>query len=312
MILFMLKKFLFVVCLFAAHCLYSQPMRITMSLDRDSMLLGDQVEMTLSIAYSAALALEFPEIGDTLMPSIEVLRRSKLDTISISADSIKVERRYTLTCFDAGVIYTMPQYQFIIGEETIVSNEVKLKVMYPPMDSTWRPNDIKPPIDYPITLAEALPWVAGGLLVLAIAAFLIYYWDRRRRNQPLFFKPKPKEPAHVVALRNLQLLKEEQLWQQGRIKDFHTRISEILRTYIEDRFAISAMEQTSDEILFSFESGNACGAKELDMLREVFAISDLVKFAKYSAAPDENETAFVRVKSFVEQTKLIVAEHING
>ena len=281
-------------------------MRIEMSLDRDSMLLGDQVEMTLRITSVPAVNFAFPVIGDTLMPSIEVLRQSPLDTLygKKPADTLSiVERRYTLTCFDAGVIYTLPQFQFVAGGDTFASNLVLLKVLFPAMDTTWRVNDIKPPIEYPITFAEALPYVGGGLLLLGLVAFLIYCLDRRRRHQPLFFKPKPKDPAHITALRALQKLKGEQLWQAGRIKDFHTRISEILRTYIEDRFAVQAMEQTSDEILLAMNTQGLCGGGDLEVLRGVFYLSDLVKFAKYSAAADENETAFAQAALFVEHTK---------
>lgn len=309
----MAKHFLFIVFASAALSMAAAPMSIEMTLDRDSMLIGDQAVLTLRITHSPDISFEFPEIGDTLMPKIEVLRRSKLDTILSSKDgetNISVERRYTITCFDAGVIYTLPQFEFVIGDETISSNQLTLKVMYPPMDSTWRPNDLKPPIEYPYTFAEALPWIFGVLLLLAIAAFLIYYLDRRRRHQPIFFKPKPKEPAHVIALRELQILKGEQLWQNGKIKEFHTKISEILRNYIENRFAIPAMEQTSDEIVSSFEANSACAKKDLDTLRQVFYISDLVKFAKYSAAPDENETIFLCAKTFVEQTKIVVEQNL--
>jgi hypothetical protein len=303
----MAKRFFFIAFAAAALSLQAQPIRVEMSLSSDSMFIGDQVEMTLRIAHLPDIAFSFPEIGDTLMPKIEVLRQSKLDTLPRKKTDtmVTLERRYTLTCFDAGIIYTLPQFQFIVDSNIIESNQVTLKVMFPPMDSTWRLNDdIKPPIEYPITFAEALPYVLGGLLIVALIAFLFYYLDRRRKNQPIFFRPKPKEPAHILALRGLQKLKEEQLWQHGKIKDFHTRISEILRTYIEDRFCISAMEQTSDEILSAFEANNVCNKKNMDALREIFAISDLVKFAKYPATPDENETSFVYAKNFVEQTKI--------
>jgi hypothetical protein len=189
------------------------------------------------------------------------------------------------------------------ANDTISSNQLTLKVAYPPMDSTWQPNDVKPPIEYPVTFAEAAPYVFGGLLIVALIVFLIYFLHQRNKNKPLFFRPKPKEPPHIIALRDLKKLKDEKMWQQGKTKEFYTRISEIVRVYIEDRFSIPAMEQTSDEILQVFEQLKACAKEDLEELRNVFYTSDLVKFAKFTPTPDINENCFRHTELFVEKTK---------
>ncbi|MDR0566563.1 MAG: hypothetical protein LBG47_05950, partial [Prevotellaceae bacterium] len=84
---------------------------------------------------------------------------------------------------------------------------------------------------------------------------------------------------------------------------FHTRISEIIRIYIEDRYSIQAMEETSEEILRDLEQNNLCLKEQLDALRDVFFTSDLVKFAKFVPPPDENESCFHLTQQFVEKTK---------
>jgi hypothetical protein len=282
---------------------------IKLSLDRDSILVGDQVDMTLQVSYSKSILFSFPALGDTLMPGVEIIKTSAIDTLRSKEkeDWVNVQRKYTLTSFDGGVIYTLPKIVLIHnrGEavDTVASNELTLKVAPPPMDSTFTPNDIKPPVQYPITIAEAAPYVGGAILLLALIAFAVYYISRRSANRPLFFKPKPKEPAHIVALRALEKLKGEQLWQQGRVKEFHTRISEIIRLYIEDRYCIQAMEETSEEILRDLEANALCPKEHLDALRDVFYTSDLVKFAKFVPPPDENESCFHLTQQFVEKTK---------
>jgi hypothetical protein len=270
---------------------------------------GDQVDMTLQVSYSKSILFSFPTLGDTLMPGIEILKTSKIDTLRSKQEEnlVNVQRKYTLTSFDGNVIYTLPKIMLTLnrGErvDTFASNELTLKVAFPPMDSAFTPNDIKPPVQYPITIAEAAPYVGGAILLLALIAFAVYYISRRSANRPLFFKPKPKEPAHVTALRALDKLKGEQLWQQGRVKEFHTRISEIIRVYIEDRYSVQAMEQTSEEILHDMELRKLCEHEHLDSLREVFYTSDLVKFAKFVPPPDENESCFRQTQLFVEKTK---------
>ncbi|MDR1415928.1 MAG: hypothetical protein LBJ57_00750 [Prevotellaceae bacterium] len=283
---------------------------IKLSLDRDSVLVGDQVDLTLQVSYSKSILFSFPVLGDTLMPGIEIVKTSKVDTLRSKKeeDRVSVQRKYTLTSFDGGIVYTLPKIMLSLNRgvavDTFTSNELTLKVAFPPMDSTFTPNDIKPPVQYPITFAEAAPYVGGGILLAALVAFAIYYISRRRSNRPIFFRPKPKEPAHVVALRELDRLKGEQLWQQGRAKEFHTRISEIIRVYIEDRYSVQAMEQTSEEILHDLEQSKLCVQEHLESLREVFYTSDLVKFAKFMPPPDENESCFHRTQLLVEKTKL--------
>jgi hypothetical protein len=285
-------------------------MLIKLSLDRDSILVGDQVDMTLNVAYSKAIQFSFPTLGDTLMPGVEIVKTSKIDTLRSKKNEelINVQRRYTLTSFDGGILYTLPQVTFTLnrGEavDTFTSNRLQLKVAFPPMDSAFTPNDIKPPVHYPITIGEVMPYVGGGLLLVALVAFLIYYIDQRRKNQPVFFKSKPKEPAHVTALRDLDKLKQEQLWQSGKVKEFYTRISEIIRVYIEERYSIQAMEQTSDEILRAFDEAECCEKSLVNKLREVFFVSDLAKFAKYAPQPDENEMSLNNIYLFVEKTKM--------
>lgn len=282
---------------------------IKLSLDKDSILVGDQVDMTLQVSYSKSILFSFPALGDTLMPGVEIVKTSAIDTLrdKKKEDRVSVQRKYTLTSFDGGVIYTLPKIMLTLNRgvavDTFASNELTLKVALPPMDSTFTPHDVKPPVQYPITIAEAAPYIGGGLLLLALIAFAVYYISRRSANRPLFFKPKPKEPAHIVALRALDKLKSEQLWQQGRVKEFHTRISEIIRIYIEDRYSIQAMEETSEEILRDLEQNNLCLKEQLDALRDVFFTSDLVKFAKFVPPPDENESCFHLTQQFVEKTK---------
>ncbi|MDR1342073.1 MAG: hypothetical protein LBK18_02315 [Prevotellaceae bacterium] len=283
---------------------------IKLSLERDSILVGDQVDMTLLVSYSKSILFSFPTLGDTLMPGVEVVKTSKIDTLRSKKeeDRVSVQRKYTLTSFDGNVIYTLPKIMLSLNRgvavDTFTSNELTLKVAFPPMDSAFTPNDIKPPVQYPVTFAEAAPYVGGGILLIALIAFAIYCLSRRGSNRPLFFKPKPKEPAHVVAFRELSKLKGEQLWQQGRVKEFHTRISEIIRIYIESRYSVQAMEQTSEEILRDLEQSKLCLQEHLESLREVFYTSDLVKFAKFMPSPDENESCFHRTQLFVEKTKL--------
>jgi hypothetical protein len=139
-----------------------------------------------------------------------------------------------------------------------------------------------------------------------ILFFIFYYISRRKRNLPVFVLPsKPKEPAHVVALRNLDRIRDEKLWQKDKIKEYYSQVTDVLRTYIEERFAIPAMEYTTEETLTAFTSrGSLVGQKSMSNLSQILALADLVKFAKYLPLPDDHNLTLVNACFFVNDTKI--------
>jgi len=69
--------------------------------------------------------------------------------------------------------------------------------------------DIKKPYQAPVTFKEIAPWLLGIILISAFIFLVVYMISRRRKNLPLFLRPeKPKLPAHVVALQELDKLKK--------------------------------------------------------------------------------------------------------
>ena len=110
--------------------------------------------------------------------------------------------------------------------------------------------DIKAPIAAPYTFREALPWIIGLLLSIAIGFAVYFYMKKRKKDEPVFkTTSKPKVPPHRIALDALDNLRHKKVWQSGLIKDYHTELTDIVREYISSRFYIHAHEMTTDEIL---------------------------------------------------------------
>jgi hypothetical protein len=126
-----------------------------------------------------------------------------------------------------------------------------------------------------------------------------------KKNKPLLPTRTSIEPAHVIALRNLDLLKEAKLWQQGQVKQYYTNLTDIIRIYIEQRFEVPAMEQTSDEILASLRKIAIEDESCFAALKEILLLADLVKFAKALPLPNENESNILNAYLFVNHTKEI-------
>ena len=111
------------------------------------------------------------------------------------------------------------------------------------VDTTKAIFDIKKPYRLPITFREVLPWIIGALLLAILVVIMVIVFRRIQRNEPVFggiIREKVHEPAHIVALRELDKLKNEKLWQSGRVKEHFTMLTDIARNYIAERFSLPA------------------------------------------------------------------------
>ena len=303
------KIILFFIATVFAGQVHAQRIKATASLDSSKILIGDQVKLFLEIDHPKNVDVTFPQVPDTINSLIEVLSRSGIDTFEADNEKfMKQIQAYTITCFDSGA-YRIPPYWFKIDMDgnidSVPSNGVTLQVFSMEIDTTKGPTDIKMPYDAPLTLKEVTPYILGVILIGAIIFFLLYSIKRKKKNQPIFARPKkPKEPAHIIALRELDRIKTEKVWQKGKTKQYYSELTDTLRTYIEDRFAIRAMEQVTDEILDSFRAQkNLLNDKNFANLSQILQLADLVKFAKYQPLPDDDNLALVNAYFFINETK---------
>lgn len=302
--------FLLISVFFTAENTIAQRVKATARLDSTNILIGDQVKLFLEIDHPKNVNIEFPVVPDTLANKIEVLNRTGIDTFAIDNNDEfqKQIQSYLITCFDSGS-YRIPPQWFKIDLNGIVdsirSNGVTLNVYTMAIDTTKGPTDIKMPYDAPLTLKEVTPYILGVILIGAIIFLILYSIKRKKKGKPIFVRPeKPKEPPHVIALRELDRIKNEKIWQKDKVKQYYSEVTDTLRRYIEDRYEIPAMEQTTDEILSSFKfRRDLLKEKSYTNLSRILSLADLVKFAKYTPLPDDNNLTLVDAYFFVNDTK---------
>ncbi len=283
-------------------------------MDTSMMLIGDQTNVVLEATFPDSLLVGMPIFSDTIINKLEILNISDIDTVKTD-HGLKISQKYLVTCFDSGW-YAIPPLNFTIGFpksgriDTLQSRPIYFGVQTMKIDTTHANAiaDIKPPIDAPITFREILPFIGYGLGILLIIALGILIYFRFVKKEPIFVKrEKPKEPAHIIAFRDLDLLKEQKLWQKGLVKEYYSQLTEVLRKYIEDRFAILAMESTTDEIMESFRLSGDLEKEIKDDLQNLLVSADFVKFAKAEPQADENEQSMNFAYRFVSKTKLVEA-----
>lgn len=283
-----------------------QLIRVQSLVSTDSLMIGEQITYSLKIDADHELEFLLPSIGDTLSRNLEVLSHISSDT-TVSGDRNIIDLNYIITSFESGA-QIVPSQEVIYRRAGVIdtarSMPLIINVYDPVVDTTELIKPIKPPINTPLNFKELLPWLGAGLGALLIAgtvAWLIFRYLRRKKN-PEKYNYKPLEPAHVIAFRELDKLKDEKIWARGEVKQYYTRLTEITRHYIERQYDIPAMESTTDEILQAFQRANPDDQLLDDILKELLELADLVKFAREDPLPVDNQTNLNNAYIFVQKT----------
>ena len=279
---------------------------VSAAIDSTTLFIGDQTDLHLRATAQPDKQVVLPVFDNEIIPGIEIIDRTIIDTITLADGRIQYDQYLTITSFQDSLFYIAP-LPFTSGSDTIYSDALTLNVVQPfEIDSTdIAITDIKGIYRAPIWWWGIIRWV---LLVFALALagvgmhYLIGYIKRRNALQIEDATPEePLLPAEVVALEKLNAIREEKIWQKGQIKEYYTQLTDVIREYIARRFQVSSVEQTSDETLRDIRP--LLTDKALyQQLSEMLRLADLVKFAKWTTTPDENENALRSAYSFVQQT----------
>ena len=292
--------------------LSAQKTVVEASIDSAAILIGEQTKIHLSITTPQNASVQLPFVSDTIVGGIEVLDISKPDTILSKDGLMTVKQDYLVTSFDSA-LYLIPPFKVIENADTLLSKALALKVSTIPIEEGSEDFfDIKGVETPPFVLSDYYPIIGSvlGLIALAVLAYYVYKRLKNKKSLVPFKKSESQLPPHERAISALNDIKSHKLWQQGLNKEYYTQITDVLRQYIEERYNIQAMEMTSNEIL-ELLSDKLKADVSFGMIEQILKLSDLVKFAKFSPLPDENEVSIRNAYTFVESTKevLIVEEN---
>ncbi len=281
---------------------YSQHIKLQTSIDTNNILIGDQINYSIKLFPDNNEKTILPLINDSLGKFL-VVSKSKIDTLIENKKKV-LSQKIILTSFDSG-LYIIPELEFgfISGTDTTFfkSNAFSVKISSVPVDTSKPIKDIKPIMDLPFAFMDYLWYIIIGLTIIALVFFGYYLLKKWKPKVKEELPYDPKIPAHVKALKDLNELERQKLWQKGYIKEYYSRLSDIIRLYLERRFAFLAMESTTNEILSYFTQFISSSeiTKQLKILLEQ---SDLVKFAKLIPSPEENSNMLDYARNIVQST----------
>ena len=279
--------------------------------ERDSVLIADQLLYGFELdGVTEGTRLIPTEIADSLDQNILSLSPWTLDTVKVTRNgkenprTLDIKGSVRIAPFLEGE-YELPPIELRRlapdgTEDTLVFDPLRLEVKTMPVDTaTFEIHDIKGQVRYPVTFAEVFPWVLlywvlAVIIILTVCLVMI----RRRKSDPEYVR---KDPAHIVALRQLDSYRGSSLWAPEKQKAFYSGVTDTLRAYMAERFGFGAMEMTTAEIFDEMKDKDA-PEKVVGEVKELFERADFVKFAKYVASDDENAAALPVAVRFVTET----------
>lgn len=287
--------------------------KAVLSLDTSSIRIGERVQLRLNVTLPKSAVIYWPGIADTLTKAVEVALKSKVDTAGTSRkDFVNYNQILVITSFDTGFHYIPPfviQYSYSGDTKNyqLLSEGVYLKVRVVEVDTTRAIRDIKGPIQAPLTFAELAPYLGGAAILGLIIGLMWYYFWRKRINKPLFpVMTRVPGPPWESALQSLRELEEKKVWQEGKIKEYYSELTDIIRQYLHQQHGIEAMEMVTPEILSAYDTA---GIKpdSRQILTNILVQADYAKFAKAVPLRKENELSMSLSKQFIEETKPVAA-----
>ena len=288
----------------------AQNVEVTAKVDDEHVAVGKPFSLDLSMKVPYGYYVEWNEFAtDTLSAQIDILKRSDLLRTADADSNIIVQQQLTLMTFDTGYVQVPP-----VGLTYAPSAEsqLRMKAYTDPLqlyattiavDTTQAFRPLVPPIEKPVSMQEVFPWILGALL-LVLAGLVVWYFVKRRKpkvdenGEPI---KGPVIPPYTKAIGDLESLKQQKLWQVGKVKEYYSGLTDIAREYIEGQFQVNAVEMATDDILREVRDLNF-DERLYGKLKETMELSDLVKFAKYSASPLENDNAMSYMTDFVNDS----------
>lgn len=281
--------------------------QVTASLKADStqIQIGDHLKLHLAVKgpknFVAAWDAHAPLIGT--MESVG-WTTGKADTVQ---NFVIMSQDIIVSAYDSGEFHAGPVPVYVKNNrnlwDTIYTEDVLVTVTSFDVDTAKPFKPIKAPLEVKYLWSEFLYYyIFGALVLITVIVWILLIRKFSKIQVQSVRRPRPKDPAHIWARKELKKLEDDKLWQQGQVKLYYSRLTDIIRLYLEFRFNWNAMESTTDEIADEISKYQINDVAK-NLLLEVLRGADLVKFAKMIPEAGVNTKAMNGAVDFIEVTK---------
>jgi len=298
-----MKRLLYYTFLLAFPMLYAQEVKV--ETNTKNIKIGEQIQYKVSVETPADTPVSFPE-GQTFSP-LEMVKTRAADTLR-DGGKYRLVKEYYLTQFDEGK-YTIPSQKIRINNKDYFTDSLLVEVHTVAIDTLKQPlYDIKPiqEVKKPFTSYGWILTIIAAVLLLLIVAFVYFVFIRKKKFP--FLQIQKKLPPFDRAIQDLKELQNSKYLIQSQHKEYYTRLTDIVKAYLEEEVHILAKESTTDELLTKINLLQEKGKLNLNQetitnLKRVLQTADLVKFAKNKPSDDNAEYDRETIENVVIKTK---------
>jgi len=264
---------------------FGQQAGVSARTDSMNYRIGDWIDLHVDGTVTAEVDTIAPAVKDSI---------GGFQILNIERNGVKPSWTLRLMTIDTGNVFIPPvPFDYRVKGDTVVhrayTNSIYLSISGVTVDAKGDIKDIKGPVSAPWVFEDFLPYLIA-LILLGAAGYGYYYYRRKQREKlAAYVPPKPKIAPHTAALFALRELEDKKLWQSGKVKQYYSEVTGIIRTFFEGRWNFIALELTSDEILQHMKRIPESEGIWKEM-QSFFVTADLVKFAKYVPSPEDNES----------------------
>jgi len=275
----------------------AQKTSFSLEADTNSILIGQQIKLTLQGKIEAGAEYQWPLLPDTIS-GLTLIEEGKIDSL-IENDKLILKQKLSISSFDSGVVH-IPRLALVSAGDSAFSQGFIISVNLAQVQEDTELYDIKGPKEAPFDWLKWLYIVLGTLTLVGLIFWLMKRY--RARKQTPEKTVIPTLPPSEWALKELAELEKRALWQAGKQKLYYSELIDILRHYLERKYSIKAMESTAEELIDKIQKLHIKD-DHFQALSKSLRLSIMVKFAKQQALERENEEALASIKDFVLKNK---------
>ena len=278
---------------------------------------GDQITLRLEIIHPTDSRVVLPQL-ESQWQSFTVVDQSALELVDNRDGTATTGKNIVVTLFEPGEYQTpdlVVAHRKPDGSvEELAAPVISIRVTSVLTDGTQL-QDLKAQADLPVP--PIWPWVLLGIwsiLLLTVLVIIIGWWFYQRWQNRLVQTaggvPLPiidTRPPEVIAYEELDRIESLDLPAQNRVKEHYSLVSDCLRFYIEGRYRIKALEQTTGELRDAFRKADV-PMREISPFMRLFTEADLVKFARYAPQFEEANSLINKARLIVETTTPVPGE----